>query len=277
MEDRSSAGKWIAIIIVVVIIIAAAVWWSSRRATPAPGAMPMAPAASATASSSPQYPISAAHASLPAATSTTQSTAFDDSDADAEESLPSLIGDSALQHLLVKSDLIPRIVATIDALPHRELGRNILPVRAPAGLFATTSDAGQVVIGADNAARYAPYMDWITHADTTTLVAWYVRHYAQFQQAYRQLGYPDGYFNDRLIAVIDHLLVTPTVSTPIAVTQPHVLYEFADPALQRLSAGQKMLIRTGPSNEAAIKTKLHTVRAALTGAPLRPAAPSTAP
>jgi hypothetical protein len=75
-----------------------------------------------------------------------------------------------------------------------------------------------------------------------------------------ELGYPDGYFNDRLIAVIDHLLETPTVQGPIKVTQPSVHYQFADPALEEKSAGQKLLIRMGNGNAAAIKMKLRELR-----------------
>jgi hypothetical protein len=44
-----------------------------------------------------------------------------------------------------------------------------------------------------------------------------------------------------------------------------VLYEFADPALERLSAGQKMMIRMGPVNESRAKGKLRDIRHALTG------------
>jgi type II secretory pathway component PulM len=46
--------------------------------------------------------------------------------------------------------------------------------------------------------------------------------------------------------------------------QPKVLYVFADPALESRSAGQKILMRMGPVNEARVKTKLRDVRRALT-------------
>jgi hypothetical protein len=92
-----------------------------------------------------------------------------------------------------------------------------------------------------------------------------VHYYPLFQQAYRELGYPDGYFNDRLVVVIDHLLQTPDVTQPVALTQPNVMYEYADPALESRSAGQKLLLRSGPENETAIKAKLREIRAALTG------------
>ena len=47
---------------------------------------------------------------------------------------------------------------------------------------------------------------------------------------------------------------------PIASTQPWVRYELADPAYQSLSAGQKILLRVGPSNEQRLKAKLTELR-----------------
>jgi hypothetical protein len=44
------------------------------------------------------------------------------------------------------------------------------------------------------------------------------------------------------------------------------MYTFADPALEARPAGQKLLIRMGPDNAAAIKTKLMELRAAVTAA-----------
>jgi hypothetical protein len=46
--------------------------------------------------------------------------------------------------------------------------------------------------------------------------------------------------------VIDHLLATPDVTGPIKLTQPSVFYQFADPSLEERSAGQKLMIRSGP-------------------------------
>jgi hypothetical protein len=95
--------------------------------------------------------------------------------------------------------------------------------------------------------------------DTQKLVQAYVRYYPLFQKAYQELGYPNGYFNDRLVEVIDHLLAAPDVPAPIALAQPKVLYEFADPALESRSAGQKILMRMGPVNEARVKAKKATI------------------
>ena len=60
--------------------------------------------------------------------------------------------------------------------------------------------------------------------------------------------------------MIDHLLATPDVQGPIELVQPNVMYLYADPKLEALSAGQKTLIRMGPENAGAIKMKLRELR-----------------
>jgi hypothetical protein len=99
--------------------------------------------------------------------------------------------------------------------------------------------------------------------DAKQLVALYVRFYPLFQQAYRDLGYPKGYFNDRLVEVIDHLLAAPEVTGPLRLVQPKVMYKFADPELEALSAGQKILIRVGSENATQLKAKLRAIRGEL--------------
>jgi hypothetical protein len=42
--------------------------------------------------------------------------------------------------------------------------------------------------------------------------------------------------------------------------QPSVVYKYADPKLEGLSSGQKLLIRMGPANEGVIKAKLRELR-----------------
>ncbi len=99
--------------------------------------------------------------------------------------------------------------------------------------------------------------------DAATFVKLYVRHYPLFQRAYQDLGYPDAYFNDRLIAVIDHMLAAPGSTTAPALSQPHVLYEFADQRQQARSAGHKIMLRVGNENADRIKSKLRAIRTAL--------------
>ena len=98
-------------------------------------------------------------------------------------------------------------------------------------------------------------------ADLELVAETYRRFYPLFQESYVRLGYPDGYFNDRAVEVIDHLLLTPEPEGPVRLVRPHVLYEFADAELESLSSGQKLLLRMGNENTARIKRVLIEFRA----------------
>ena len=189
--------------------------------------------------------------------------ALDASDATINDALIALLGKVPVQQLLQPQEIVRRIVVTIDNLPRSNAAARLLPIKKADGAFLTEGPAGSKTIAAENAKRYSRYVYLADLTDARKLVDLYAHYYPLFQRAYQDLGYPDGYFNDRLILVIDHLLATPTPSEPLALTQPHVLQEFADPALQKRSAGQKILLRMGSANATRIKTKLREIRAVL--------------
>lgn len=271
IRKQTSYGGWIAAIIVVLLVVAAGVYLVQRGMHPAasPANPPSTPATSSTqapasASSTIQHPINQV-ASGPAPASTASLPGLFDSDASVREALLGMAGDD-LASMLVPSQIISRVVATVDALPRQSMGStNILPLRTPRGVIQTQQANGITVITAANAERYAPYMTVLAKVDPHTLVAWYKHSYPLFQEAYRELGYPRGYFNDRLIAAIDDMLVAPDVHDPIAVTRVGAHYHFVDPQLQSLSNGQKLMLRMGPANEAQFKAKLRMIRELLAG------------
>ena len=185
------------------------------------------------------------------------------------EALRPLFGAAALDRLFNLDDAIRRIVATVDNLPRESVAARLNPVRPIGSLPVTQGKEATLALSPDNARRYAPQVRALELVDAKQLAAIYFRFYPLFQQAYVELGYPNGHFNDRLVEVIDHLLDTPEVKGPIALTQPKVLYEFADPALEARSAGQKILLRMGPDNAARVKAKLRELRAQVASGPAR--------
>lgn len=276
MGRQASAGSWIAAGIVVLALAAAGTYLARRAmhpAAPAPvGTAVPAPAAPGSAASAIRHPIG--QAAVPASPTTAALPALDPSDAGVATALLSLAGDDDLRGLLVNGQIVARIVATIDALPRRGLATFMLPLHPPRGSFITADAGGVTVLGAPNSERYAPYMRIVEAVDPQALVGWYVHAYPLFQQAYRQLGYPRGYFNDRLIVAIDDMLAAPQPQPPAPLVFANGYYRYRDPALESLSAGQKLLLRVGPANAATIKAKLRTIRARLTAGAL-PAAAGT--
>jgi hypothetical protein len=177
------------------------------------------------------------------------------------DTITGLVGADAFQRFFEPEDILHRIVATIDNLPRKSYASRLDPMKTPSGAFATTGQDDALAVAPANAARYTPYVRTLEAVDPDKLVAAYAHFYPLFQKAYVDLCYPNGYFNDRLVQVIDDLLATPDVQGPIRLVVPHVLYEYADPDLQSRSAGQKVLLRMGRENAAKVKAKLREIRA----------------
>ncbi len=188
----------------------------------------------------------------------------DGSDDSLRASLERLFQSTDFTDALIPTQIVHRIVATVDNLPRDRLAVELRPLRATPGNFVVSGTEDNWILATGNYSRYARVMHVVRIANVEEIASWYRRHYALFQQAYRNLGYPEGYFNDRLVQTIDDLLNTPEVTEPIHLIQPKVFYEFADPALESRSAGQKTLLRMGPDNIKVIKEKLREFRASIT-------------
>ena len=166
---------------------------------------------------------------------------------------------------MVREAVIDRLVASVDSLTRSKLPEQIRPVGGLQASFkADPGSDDTLVLGETSYARYDALVAQIYYADIDTAYDTYRRFYPLFQKAYEQLGYPNAYFNDRLVEVIDHLLATPVPADPIVLVRPNVLYEFADPGLEALSSGQKLVLRMGPDNSAQLKSLLEKFRARLT-------------
>lgn len=173
-----------------------------------------------------------------------------------------LISKPELAELLVTTDTIRRLVSTVDSLTGDSLPLAHLAAKTPAGRFLVLERGEDRLIDERNFARYEPHVALLGSLNTGELARAYAHFYPLFQAAWQDLG-KGGYFNDRLVEVIDHLLATPEVKAPLRLEQPSVAYIYADPELEEMSAGRKLLLRMGPDNAAAVKTRLRELRATL--------------
>jgi hypothetical protein len=189
------------------------------------------------------------------------------SDPAVSSAVAALAGDAAVKNYLAPDNIIRRLVVTVDNLPRQKVAVDKRPINAAPGSFMADGDELHSTLNAQNFARYQPMVAVIRKLDMQQLAAVYVRFYPLCQSVYQNLGYPNGYFNDRLVQVIDVLLATPQINGPIDLVRPNVMYTYADPSLEARPAGQKLLIRMGPENAAVIKAKLVELRAAITAAP----------
>jgi hypothetical protein len=253
------------LILVIVLGGAALLYYRLNSEKSEPQAVQPSPAPSAEPAI--QYPIEAAlspdePAAEPDAKPAEPLPALADSDGAMRAALAELFG-RKLEKFFNLRGIIHRIVATVDNLPRDNLSPKLMPVKRVKGWLVTEGTGESLRLSPKNAERYVPYVRLAEAVPTGPVVAVYTRFYPLFQQQYEELGYPGKYFNDRLVQVIDHLLAAPEVRGPVLLTQPKVLYQFADPELEGLSDGQKILVRMESENAARVKAKLREIRSAL--------------
>jgi hypothetical protein len=250
----------VALVLVLALGGGFAYWlWSSRPAKQAaiPRADVGAPVAITDAKVEPkiQHPLEGVEESQPLP-------GLDDSDKALMGRMASLFGmkPKRLAEIFFLEGIARRIVATVDSLPREQIALAVWPVKPLSSEFLVDKDASGAVISTKNADRYTSRVKLADSVDPHKLAAAYRHFYPLFQKAYQDLGFPNGYFNDRLVEVIDHLLATPEPTQPIRVAPIGTKYQFAESELQARSAGQKILLRMGPGNAMRMKEMLRAFR-----------------
>ncbi len=181
------------------------------------------------------------------------------------------LGSKAALTFFQLADFPRKFVATVDNLGRSHAPPVAWPISPTEGRFTVQTLDGVTVVSSDNGLRYTPLVLLLESLNVGLAVDLYVRMYPVLQQTYVNLGYPDRQFNDRLLQVINHLLATPRapqvmavqlteVKGPIPSLRPWVRYEFAAPALESLSSGQKIMLRVGSVNQNRLKARLSALR-----------------
>ena len=267
--DESFRKKviWGSAAVVVLGLLGAVYYYKYRGAVPVPEVKTQAPPAATLPQASTEPAI---RNPVPVPADTRPLPALRESDPDVRESLVSVFGARSVSQFLVPENVVRHIVVTVDNLPRKKVAVELRPIKPTLGMTVTATQGDVTTLGSANFERYAPLIKVVRSTDTAVLTSVYFKLYPLFQQSYEDLGYPGQYFNDRLVEVIDDMLRAPEVQGPIELKQPKVFYEYADPKLESLSAGQKLMLRMGPANEAIMKAKLRELRKAIVNRPDEP-------
>jgi len=263
-------NKFLLPIVIVVVIVAALLFMRSRHDQPSPPvAVEPAPTEGQDTSKSPSPP--AAETLPPTESIQPVETAepaeplppLDESDSEVREAVVGMFGTEAVKSYLAASEIVRKVVVTVDNLPRDKVAMRVRAVDDMPGRFVVSGPEDGPVLDAGNFVRYRTFVDLVGSMDAVQIAGVYRHFYPLLQQAYEDLGYPGQPFHYRVIECIDDLLDAPEVEAGTRLVRPKVLYQFADPGLESRSAGQKMLMRMGPDNARIVKNKLREVRAAL--------------
>lgn len=164
---------------------------------------------------------------------------------------------------LKTKNIIRKFTAAVDHIANGQSPRKQIDFFVPRGSFLVTKRGDRLIIDPASYRRYDSIVDVFISLDTKGCVSLFRSLKPLFQEAYRELGYPDTDFESTLIRAILELLRTPIVENEIVVDKGVVNYYMIDPILEGLSDAQKHLLRMGPDNVAAIQMKLREIALAL--------------
>lgn len=166
----------------------------------------------------------------------------------------------AIDKWLDREELARKFVVVTDGLAGGKLPREQFEDLAPKEPFKANKVSDKVfVMDESSYHRFDTITEVIISLDADRAAEFYEMLRPLFQEAYNELGYPEGSFDDVVFRAIGRLLETPVITEPVYLIQPGVMYEYQDEKLESLSPAQKQLIRMGPKNTRAIQAKLSEV------------------
>ncbi len=187
------------------------------------------------------------------------------SDARVRELVGQLSPEAELQKWLASTeDLVRRFTAAVGNIAEGESPRAALAFMAPQGAFQVVERDGRTVIAPESFARYDTVTRVFTSLDTRASAQTYKALKPLIDEAYKEIGRPGARFDQTLANAIQKLVSTPVPEGDIEVVDtPGILYTYAAPELEQLSASQKHLLRMGPTHARAIQAKLRELQSAL--------------
>jgi hypothetical protein len=112
-------------------------------------------------------------------------------------------------------------------------------------------------------ARWETALSALVSVNPRDLAQLYVNVKPLFDEAYRNLGYPTGDFDQAIVQAYQVLAATPELQTPPTLVKRPGYWEHEDPELRALRPVQKQLILMGPSARARVLRWLKDVANAL--------------
>jgi len=158
-------------------------------------------------------------------------------------------------------NLIRTITATIVNISEGKSPRTLLKPLAPTKGFKIEKKGNQLSIHPDSYRRYDLIANVISSLDAKKTVRLYNALRPLFQEAYRELGYSSGDFDEVLIQAIVMTLKMPQINGKILLEEEEegINYLFVDDNLEDLNDFHKHLVRMGRDNALKVQKKVREI------------------
>jgi hypothetical protein len=163
---------------------------------------------------------------------------------------------------LATDNLIRNFTVVVANIAAGESAVRQVPALKPRGGFQVEERGEDLVVNSRSYSRYLPLATAATSINAEGAAKLYSSLKPRIEEAYAELGQTNT-FDQTLERAIVLLLRTPVPNGRVSVEPNGVNYRFADPALEKLTPSQKLLIRFGPDNQRAVQTSLRNIALAL--------------
>lgn len=181
------------------------------------------------------------------------------SDALVRELAQALSAHPTLASWLVSDELARRFVGVVVDLAGGLSPNSRIPFLIPEEEFQVGDSGEAMLLDPAGYRRYDLFAEVVSSLDTRGTAQLYLELYPLFQEAYEELGIPDGDFASTMALAVENV-VSADVPTGTPEIQPNeAIYEFRDIELEALSPVEKHLIRMGPENADAVQGKVDEI------------------
>lgn len=244
---------WVAVAAVILVVVALGIWYFAYRIPPEPQtALP---------------PTAEQPTTTPPRTTTSEDPAEEEielpplsaSDALVRDMVGELSSHPRLLAWLSNEELIQKLVATVNNIAEGASPRPHLRTAGPRSPFPAIEENGRVVMDPEGYRRYDSVVAAFTGLDPEGTARTFEQLQPLVEDAYRQLGYPNGDFEATLQRAVIELLEVPMVEGEVRLIPKVSSYEFTDPRLEGLTDAQKHLLRAGPENVRRVQAQLRAL------------------
>ena len=254
--ERSSAAKWIVTAVLMVLAVAGSAWlylqWrpsQTAQSQISPADAPAQPPASAT------RPLGREGSGI-------DLPPLADTDPLVRQLVRTLSSQPLVLKWLATDNLLRGFTVAVENIANGTTPARSLSVLRPAGSFRVIDNEDDYVIDPRSYERYTPLASAVGSLDADGVAELYSTLKPRIEDAYAELGTQRS-FDVALEQAIVAMLRTPVVDGRVALVPKGGVFALEDPRLERLTAAQKQLLRTGPRHGRLIQDKLREIALAL--------------
>lgn len=188
---------------------------------------------------------------------------LDKSDPAVRELIASAQVPGLLREWILQKELLRSVVAAVDNVAQGQSPAAQLAFMAPEEKFSVVKKNGVTYLDPRSYRRYDTLINVFMAIPDETLIFWYKKLRPTLETAFKELGYPEITFSQRLKQAIEELDQVPITRADVPLEKKILSYAFSNINLENLNPAQKHLLRLGPQNVARIQKKLRGLSSAL--------------